>query len=247
MKNSHGLSRTIPNPTKREIRQKSGFGCVICGSGIIQYEHVDPEYHEAKKHESDKMTLLCPSCHHKVTTGFWSKDKVKLAMKNPKCLEQGFSNEVFDIGCNDPVIYFAGSEIKNCQIPIEIKGISVFSIKSPEGENKNYQLSGNFFNSKGIKTLTIIDNEWFSESNNWDAEVIGQTITIREKKREIALQLTTKPPNKIIVDKINMRIDNYVIKGDKDELSLYNAESSELLTTLSGIISSGSKVGFRFC
>ena len=44
-----------------------------------------------------------------------------------------------------------------------------------------------------------------------------------------------------------MRIDNYVIKGDKDELSLYNAESSELLTTLSGIISSGSKVGFRFC
>ena len=60
MKNKFELSRTIPEPIKRQIRQDSGFGCVICGLGIIQYEHVDPEFHLAKIHDPSKMTLLCP-------------------------------------------------------------------------------------------------------------------------------------------------------------------------------------------
>jgi hypothetical protein len=28
--NRHGLSRTIPDPVMRQIRQESGFGCVVC-------------------------------------------------------------------------------------------------------------------------------------------------------------------------------------------------------------------------
>lgn len=43
-KNQHGLSRNISEDIKQEVRKKSGFGCIICGLGIYEYEHIDPEF-----------------------------------------------------------------------------------------------------------------------------------------------------------------------------------------------------------
>lgn len=95
--NKHGLSRTIPEQIKREIRQQCGFGCVICGCAIYHYEHIDPVFAEAKEHEPSKMALLCGGCHDKVTRGYWSKNKVKRALEQPKCFEQNFSSAMFDV------------------------------------------------------------------------------------------------------------------------------------------------------
>lgn len=58
MKNKFGLSRYIPSDVKLQVRKNSGFGCVICGMGIIHYEHVDPEFHVAQTHDPDKW-LCC--------------------------------------------------------------------------------------------------------------------------------------------------------------------------------------------
>jgi hypothetical protein len=91
----HGLSRNIPNSIKRTIRQNCGFGCIICGCATYEYEHVDPSFEDATVHDPDKMTLLCGSCHSYVTRGIWSKDRVKAAMRNPKCLEKGFSLNIW--------------------------------------------------------------------------------------------------------------------------------------------------------
>lgn len=130
--NKYGLSRQIPEAVKRQVRQQCGFGCVICGLGIIQYEHVDPEFHEAKVHDPSRMTLLCPRCHSKVTNKMWSKQKVKEAMKNPKPLSQGFSNEILDIGTKFPRINFAGSVMENCSIPVMIKSVPLFRLNPLE-------------------------------------------------------------------------------------------------------------------
>lgn len=43
MVNQHGLQRGIPDPIKREIRQRSKFDCVVCRSGLFNYEHIEPE------------------------------------------------------------------------------------------------------------------------------------------------------------------------------------------------------------
>ncbi|GAH43227.1 unnamed protein product, partial [marine sediment metagenome] len=48
--NQYGLSRYIPLEIKRAVRQKCGFGCVVCGSTIYQYHHFDPPFNEAKQH-----------------------------------------------------------------------------------------------------------------------------------------------------------------------------------------------------
>jgi hypothetical protein len=76
-KNRFGLSRDIPRGIKREVRRRSGFGCVICGCAIFEYEHVDPPFSEAKQHDPSGITLLCGQCHSYVTRGVWSKDKVQ--------------------------------------------------------------------------------------------------------------------------------------------------------------------------
>ena len=56
-KNQYDLSREIPADVKRAVRQACGYGCVICGSAIIEYEHVDPTFNEAREH--DPTARLC--------------------------------------------------------------------------------------------------------------------------------------------------------------------------------------------
>lgn len=34
-------SRNIPLPIQREVRQRCGFGCVICGMPLYEYEHME--------------------------------------------------------------------------------------------------------------------------------------------------------------------------------------------------------------
>jgi hypothetical protein len=159
MKNKHGLLRAIPSDIKRAIRQKAGFGCVICGSGIIQYEHVDPEFTEATVHDPERVTLLCPQCHAKVTTGFWSKQKVLDAMNTPRCRTQGYSREIFDIGSGHPALQFGGALLRNCPIPIQVGGIPLFKVEPPEEKSAPFRLSGFFCDSSGAISLKIIENE----------------------------------------------------------------------------------------
>ena len=43
--NKFGLRRSdFHADTKRLIRQRDGFGCVVCGLALIKYEHLDPEF-----------------------------------------------------------------------------------------------------------------------------------------------------------------------------------------------------------
>ena len=46
--NRFGLTRDIPEPVRRAVRQGTGFGCVICGAAIITYHHFDPPF--VKRH-----------------------------------------------------------------------------------------------------------------------------------------------------------------------------------------------------
>jgi HNH endonuclease len=52
---------------KRAVRQRCGFGCVICGNPIYEYEHMVP-YAQVREHTLDNITLLCDG-HHRIKTG----------------------------------------------------------------------------------------------------------------------------------------------------------------------------------
>lgn len=228
MKNRHGLPRTIPSDVKRAIRQRCGFGCVICGSGIIQYEHVDPEYQDALVHDPQKMALLCPQCHAKVTTGFWSKQKVLEAMVRPLCKKQGYSKEVFDVGHGHPALQFGGVLLRNCPIPIQVGGAPLFKVEPPEEEGAPFRLSGLFSDSSGKVSLQIIENEWLASSSNWDVEVSGGSITIREAKGSIHLKLIAKPPDTIVVDRLNMFLNGLTFEANGDFLRVRNPQGGTM-------------------
>ena len=71
MKNDHGLSRHIPEDVKREVRQRSRFGCVIpgCRRAFYEYEHIEPEFKDAKSHDPAAICLVCPNHNPRRTGG----------------------------------------------------------------------------------------------------------------------------------------------------------------------------------
>jgi len=185
--NKYGLSRDIPSGIKRAVRQACGYGCVICGAAIIDYEHVDPEYHEAREHNPNAIALLCPTHHAQCTRGFLSKDSVKQAMLSPVCKKHGYASEFFDIGRSHPKLVFAGMTFINTRIPVEVKGVPLIKTEQDEELGGPFRLSGNFYNSQGQPSLEILENEWRVISSNWDVEVAGGVITIRDTTGHISL------------------------------------------------------------
>lgn len=216
--NAFGLSREIPADVKRQVRQRDGFGCVVCGLGIVQYEHVDPEFKDARTHDPDCITLLCPQCHSRVTTRMWSKSRVKLAMRSPKCRQIGYTREFFDFSDGHPALKFGGMLLRNCHTPIEVSGHPLFRIKRPETPGEPFLFSGLFTDSDGNISLEIEDNEWKAYSNAWDIEVKGPTITIREAHRVVHLVLTVSQPGTISVERLNMKLGGLHFEANGDFL-----------------------------
>jgi hypothetical protein len=234
-KNKHGLARYVEAHIERKIRQRCGFGCVICGSGIYDYEHVDPEFHDAHIHDPEKMALLCMQCHGKISRRFWSKSKVKEAMQNPKCKQQGFSNEFFDFGLNHPYLRIGGVTLENCKVLIQFFGRNLFEIKPPEAPKTPFLFSGVFTDSKGNQSLKIVDNKFEASASNWDVVFKGNTMTIREGVRNIHLVLQAAPPNGIVVKRLNMKCaPGFGFEGNDDFLIVHFPGNPQ---RISGLIS----------
>jgi len=221
MANRHNLSREIPDPVKRRVRQRCGFGCVMCASAIVDYEHFDPEYVDAQAHDPNRITLLCPSCHAKKTRGFMSADRVKKANQSPAALKNRYAYSETEGTKLRPFIKFAGLTLKNCQIPILLKGYPVLQIEDAEEEGGPYLLSANFFDRTGRPSLTIVRNEWKVLTESWDVEASGGTVTVRAGPGEIALRLAFCPGEGLVVERLEMFCAGFRISGNADVLQIY--------------------------
>lgn len=244
--NKHGLSRHIPEDVKRRVREMCGFGCVICGNGIIEYEHIEPEFHNATKHDPAGITLLCPQCHAKKTRKFLSVETVKAAMAKPMALQKGYAKEVFDIGGGRPIIVFAGSIIRNCPVPLLIAGHPLFTIEQPEENGGPFRLSGDFYDSQGKPSLSIVNNEWQAWAGNWDVTVSGGAITIHEDTGRIHLVLRSDPPDTIIVERLNMTYQHWEIIGDAQAFTAKNLRNNWTSTFARCISDNNRGAGFSF-
>lgn len=217
-KNKFGLSRNIPSEIKREIRKRDSFGCILCAFPIVEYEHVDPEFKDAKEHLVDGITILCPTCHTKVTNKIISKDLVKVAMKSPKAKALNEVREKLLFTSSHPTVTIGGAEFIRCSIPLLYKDTNIISITNEDG---NYFLNAILFDSQGNQTLTIIDNEWIVKTEDiWDLEVTGNKVTIREKHRKPSLIFRIEDNNNLIIEKIDMKIGKNILIANADMLQL---------------------------
>ena len=61
----YGLSRNIPSDVRKEVRRRSGYGCIFDGFMFCEYDHFEPEFTEIKEHSAECIALLCTQCHDK--------------------------------------------------------------------------------------------------------------------------------------------------------------------------------------
>jgi hypothetical protein len=73
----------IPSPIKRAVRQKCGFGCVICGLAVYEYDHVI-EWSEVQQHTVKNLILLCSFHHTEKTTGRLPIETLTRAAERPR-------------------------------------------------------------------------------------------------------------------------------------------------------------------
>jgi hypothetical protein len=200
--NRYGLSRDINESIKRIIRQKSGFGCIFCGSWIYEYEHIDPEYKDAKTHDPEKICLLCPRHHKKVTSGRISKLQVFDHYNHPHALSRGYANDYIELRSK---FYVAAGRIfftKPTNM-LQVDDVDLLKITQPT-ESEPMKLSGKFFDNRGDLLLEIKENEMMGYTNNWDIEQEGSRTFIRRKRGEIVLQLNMVPPDVIEIERMHM-------------------------------------------
>lgn len=219
--NKHGLSRRIPSHIKREIRQRCGFGCVICGFGFYDYEHFEPDFVDAKAHSPAGMTLLCSQCNQKRARKRLSAAAVAAANANPRCLQQGFASELFDFGLNPIEVNFAGNQFFDCKHTIVINGTPILSLTPPKEKGQSFLISGIFTDEFGRVALTIRENVWQARVSNWDIECEGPRITVRTASRNVALQLYLEPEaSRLTIERIDMEFEHVRLKGTLDSLQI---------------------------
>jgi hypothetical protein len=219
-RNRHGLSRYIPAPVSLEVRQRCGFGCVICGLAWYDYEHFDPDFKDATEHRADGITLLCMQCHAKRSRGVLSVESVREANKRPRCLQQGFASETFNFAQTPIEVAFAGVTFTDVAKLIVINNYSILSVRPAEAFLGPYRLSGIFADDTGATTLKIEDNVWSVGADSWDIDCEGPRIKIRNGPGDIALVLKAEPPTRLVVERLNMQFNGHFLRGDANLLEI---------------------------
>lgn len=232
MKNQFDLDRNIPLAIKRKIRFRSKNGCVICRCGIYQYEHIDPEFKDAKTHNPNKICCLCARCHDKVTRGQLSKQAVQQAYeKIQSSNEINNPSEFFDFHTGTAKLMFGGlicdptpESVFRCY------GNDVFSIKPGVGSEQG-AINALFADEHGNPIFQIVENEWVGPKALFDLEIIGQRFVVRKPDGSISLQLRHEVPGKVIVERLDMRYaDVHLLASEFDfALGKYNGYSNNLI------------------
>lgn len=182
---------------------------MVCGLAIGDYEHVDPIYPEAKKHDPACMTFLCLRCHGKVSRGQLSKESVKKAMREPAASKARFSFETLDVGTTAPTIHIGPMTAVDCESIILVNSRPVLWVRPPEEVGGPVRIGAEMRNEQGEVIFSIVDNEWRVQNESWDVEVVGKKTTIRNGPRQIALVIRTEPPSDFYVDRLDMSIEGY--------------------------------------
>lgn len=199
--NRHGLTRDIPDPIKRQIRQHSAFGCVICRLAIYTYEHIDPLWSDATSHDPEKMCLLCPTHQALSTKGRLPKKEIKEAYRriaDSETPEKPTDPEFFSLYSPNFTIKLGSCSFSNFQSIININGRNILSYQITDG-TPPYVVSGLFFDEQGRELFKIENNEWIGPVDIWDIEQTGRVLCIRRGPKEIIFRAEKNPEDNVLI------------------------------------------------
>lgn len=229
----------IPEPIKRKVRQRCGFGCVICGCPVYDYEHM-LEWSVVQRHVSSEITLLCPKHHRAKTSKLLSPEIVKKANEEPFNFKRNISTP-------DP-LYFEGDKaiinIGNCKfttkdngngtslIALQILEKPIIKVTLMDG---SYLIDVDLFNKDNNLLLSIKNSVLEYSIGTWDIEFVGNTLTIREGSRDIFVEISFESPDTITVKRanlffasINVLITPEYLRYENNEMSGIGADNASV-------------------
>lgn len=193
----------IPESIKRQLRQESNFGCVLCGSPIIEYHHIEP-YAKVQCHERSNLVILCPEHHHRANCGEIFEEKVIEAKNNPYNKNNEYIGKDFFLKKYELLkVKIGGITYLRTPIILEIDDKALVTMRPDES---GYALfSAKFYNSRNILLAEIIDNEWKAYLDNefWDIKYSPGHLKINNEKNKILLEF------KLNSDQIELRAEMY--------------------------------------
>lgn len=223
MTNKHGLQRAISANVKRQVRKRCGFGCVICGCAIYEYDHFDPEYSDATEHNSDGIALLCPTHHALKGRKLLSKEKYFEAIKNPKAIELSTAYSEWENSKFTPTIIIGQKIFTGGTSVLSVDGVLLLGFTAPEEPNSPPRLHFRFFDRNENEVFSIIENEISAYTSSFDVEASGNKWVVRSKLYAVDLKIEFKPPKFIIIEKLHFRYKGWELLAEKEKFDLkYN-------------------------
>lgn len=188
------ISRDIPEAIKRSVRQRCGFGCVICGHPIVEYDHID-DYSKNKRHDLGNLTLLCRNHHGDKTHKRIPIETLRYYNNNPYVKRMGWVNPYGTIhqATSRPIFNF-GSNVfylpeNGSILPIVFgRDHLVLGARYTDGL---VVIHLDLKRRDGKSDIIVVDNEITYSSQLWDVVWKANRLLIRRSSsREISLALT---------------------------------------------------------
>ncbi|WP_299122433.1 cell division protein [uncultured Winogradskyella sp.] len=220
-------SRNIPLPIQREVRQRCGFGCVICGIPLYEYEHMN-EWAIVKRHVADEITLLCDKHHREKTSGLLPKQVVEKANLDPYNLRSGVSkpydlyfsgNKINAVIGSNLFTYLCPKNSLSVMTPISIDGVPIVSVILMDN---HLLLNIIIFDKFNNVVFEIRDNQLFYSTEPWDIQLVGTTLTIRESLGNILIEFKFTPPNLIEITRGKLLLNGVEVKIKPKEILINN-------------------------
>lgn len=243
-KDDQSNSRNIPLSIQREVRQRCGFGCVICGLPLYEYEHME-EWAIVQRHVADEITLLCDQHHREKTGGLLPKEMVREANANPYNLQKNVQKPyLFHFAGTHAEVILGGNKF-TCEdkgygtsiAPIVVDNLPLLGFIIADG-HLLFNLVA--FDEMNQKILHIRNNQLFYSTMPWDIQLIGRKLTVREAHRKILIEVEFCPPNKVVINK-----GRFLFNGIETLISPEKLMVTNNATILSNLTAINCPIGLR--
>ncbi len=219
--NNEGLTRKVPADVRRAVRKACGFGCVVCGCAVYDYDHHSPQFKDAKTHDVAGISLLCQTCHTKKKKGLLTEEAYSQARTAPYCLREG--NAWTDWVSSEPyapqlviglLTLVGGSSL------FRVDDEVLFGFDPPEDNGAPPSLNLRFFNDKGAEIFAVVGNEITVSSDAFDIETVGPVWTVRSALYHVDLEIRFDLLTRITVSRMKFRHGRWSIHAAPGTVAL---------------------------
>jgi hypothetical protein len=219
----------IPDPVQRDVRQRCGFGCVLCGTPLYEYHHMDSN---PQNNIATNITLLCGIHHTEATNHLLTTEQIMRADSKPYNIQHDVSSPYglhFQgdrvecvIGGNTFLSRLRDQQNATLAIAISVDDIDLvwFRIDC----DGSVFLNANIFDENNLPLLIIRENSLVYRTVVWDIKFQGHTLTVREAVRKILFEIEFRPPHELVINRARLLCNGVEILVRKSHVFVVNSQ-----------------------